>query len=219
MRGPDADGCARPLRADAERNRRLILDVAARVFAERGLGATLNDIAHEAGVGVGTVYRRFADKDALVEALFETKFATLVWLARAAEVAPSAGEGLRAFLWGAAEARAGDRGLAQVLAGGGAPGAEASRNREMLHHLLEDLIGRAQAEGSVRGDLAASDVPMFMLMIGAVADGTHGVAPDAWRRYTQLVLDGLAPPAAREPLPGPPLDLTAVFHAMQDAPA
>ena len=61
---------ARPLRADAERNRRRMLEAAAEVFATRGLAATLDDVAHHAGLGVGTVYRRFADKDALVEALF-----------------------------------------------------------------------------------------------------------------------------------------------------
>src|SRR4051794_18831071 len=60
----------RPLRRDAERNRQRILAAAAEVFAERGLGATLDDIARHAGVGVGTVYRRFPDKDALIDALF-----------------------------------------------------------------------------------------------------------------------------------------------------
>jgi AcrR family transcriptional regulator len=221
---------ARPLRADAERNRRLILDVAARVFAERGLGATLNDIAHEAGVGVGTVYRRFADKDAVIDALFDVKFSVLVDLARAAHDAPTAGDGLRTFLWGAAEARARDRGLAQVLAGARGPREEANRKREMLHELVADLVARAQAEGSVRPDVAASDVPMFMLMIGAVADGTRGVADDVWQRYARLLIDSLAPapaptsspvpsaslaPPTGEALDPPPLRLDQVYAALQ----
>jgi AcrR family transcriptional regulator len=209
----------RPLRADAERNRRLILDVAARVFAERGLSATLNDIAHEAGLGVGTVYRRFADKEALVDALFDAKFSTLVDLARQAGDAPTAGEGLRAYIWGAAEARTRDRGLAQMLAGAGTPGEEAEAKRRMLHGLVEDLVARAQAEGSVRADLDAADVPMFMLMIGAVADGTRGVADDAWQRYARLLLDALAPSACTEELTGPPLRLDQIFVALQRRPA
>jgi AcrR family transcriptional regulator len=213
------DPALRPLRADAERNRRLILDVAARVFAERGLGATLNDIAHEAGLGVGTVYRRFADKQAIVDALFDAKFSTLVDLARQARDAPSAGEGLRAYIWGAAEARTRDRGLAQVLAGAGTPGEEAEIKRRMLHGLVDDLVTRAQAEGSVRPDLAAADVPMFMLMIGAVADGTRGMVDDAWQRYARLLLDGLAPSASTEPLTCPPLRLDQVSVALQRRPA
>ena len=61
----------RPLRKDAERNRRRILDAAREVFAERGLDAGLDHIARHAGLGVGTVYRRFPDKERLIEALFE----------------------------------------------------------------------------------------------------------------------------------------------------
>src|SRR5579884_684684 len=71
----------RPLRKDAERNRRRILDAAAELFTERGLGVTLNDIAHHADVGVGTVYRRFPDKELLIDALFEERFAEFVALA------------------------------------------------------------------------------------------------------------------------------------------
>src|SRR6058998_191476 len=60
-----------PLRKDAERNRQRILDAARELFAERGLGVTLNDVAHHAGVGVGTVYRRFPDKEVLIDTLFQ----------------------------------------------------------------------------------------------------------------------------------------------------
>src|SRR3954449_6931317 len=60
-----------PLRKDAERNRQRILDAARELFAERGLGVTLNDVAHHAGVGVGTVYRRFPDKEMLIDTLFQ----------------------------------------------------------------------------------------------------------------------------------------------------
>jgi len=68
-----APEAGRPLRKDAERNRQRILQAAAEVFTERGLGATLDDVAHHAGVGVGTVYRRFPDKAALADALFEQR--------------------------------------------------------------------------------------------------------------------------------------------------
>src|SRR3954449_7210470 len=75
---------ARPLRADAERNRQRLIDAAREVFAERGLDATLDDIADHAGVGVGTAYRRFPSKDDLIDALFEQELAGIVELAEAA---------------------------------------------------------------------------------------------------------------------------------------
>jgi AcrR family transcriptional regulator len=80
---------ARRLRADAARNRERTLEAAAEVFAERGLGATLNDVAHHAGLGVGTVYRRFPNKEALIDALFENKVTEAVALATEANSHPN----------------------------------------------------------------------------------------------------------------------------------
>src|ERR1700761_3739438 len=93
----------RPLRKDAERNRRRILRAASDVFTERGLEATLDDVAREAGVGVGTVYRRFPDKAALADALFEERIDALVELATQAHAADDPWEGLAGFMLTAAE--------------------------------------------------------------------------------------------------------------------
>ena len=71
----------RPLRKDAERNRQRILEAAGELFAERGLGVTLDDVAHHAGVGVGTVYRRFPDKEVLIDALFEQRIEAIATIA------------------------------------------------------------------------------------------------------------------------------------------
>ena len=68
----------RPLRRDAARNRERILAAAGEVFATRGLEVTLDDIAHHAGVGVGTVYRRFHDKEQLIDALFDDRMEAIV---------------------------------------------------------------------------------------------------------------------------------------------
>src|SRR5579875_1512745 len=78
----------KPLRKDAERNRRRILDAARELFAERGLGVTLNDVAHHAGVGVGTVYRRFPDKTVLIESLFEERLEEIAERLRTAVADP-----------------------------------------------------------------------------------------------------------------------------------
>src|SRR3974377_1979810 len=104
----------RPLRKDAERNRRRILDAAAELFMERGLGVTLNDIAHHADVGVGTVYRRFPDKDVLTDAFFEEKIGEIVALAEAALTDPDPWRGLTSFLERGLELQARDKGLKQL---------------------------------------------------------------------------------------------------------
>ena len=90
MSGTDGEP-ERPLRKDAERNRQRILAAAAEVFTERGLEATLDDVARHAGVGVGTVYRRFPDKAALADALFEERIDALVELATAMRNNPLSG--------------------------------------------------------------------------------------------------------------------------------
>src|ERR1700744_599668 len=91
----------KPLRRDAERNRQRILDAAAELFPERGLGVTLNDIAHHAGVGVGTVYRRFPDKEQLVDALSREKLEQLVGLMETALADPDPWHGLVGYFEGA----------------------------------------------------------------------------------------------------------------------
>jgi AcrR family transcriptional regulator len=215
--GVDTGLFPKPLRADAERNRKLILDTAVRVFAERGLEATLNDIAHEAGLGVGTVYRRFADKDELIAALFESKFAMLHDLALRAETATDAGQGLRQYLMAAAEARAADRGLMQVLARATVHGPRSEDGRVRLTLEVERLVARARLAGAVREDFTAADVPILFLMIGAVADLTHDASPDVWRRYAQLLIDGLRPGAECPELCVPPLDMDGILLAMGNA--
>src|SRR5947209_3658036 len=88
----------RPLRKDAERNRQLILDAARELFAERGLGVTLNDVAHYAGLGVGTVYRRFPDKALLIDALFEQRLEEIIHMLKESLNDPDPWHGLTAFL-------------------------------------------------------------------------------------------------------------------------
>src|ERR1041385_4532422 len=106
---------SRPLRAAAVRNRERILAAAADVFADRGLDVSLDDVARHAGVGVGTVYRRFPGKEALAEALFHDRLDGLVALAGHALARPDAWEGLVWFLEQAGALLATDRGMRQVL--------------------------------------------------------------------------------------------------------
>src|SRR3954447_25564069 len=105
----------RPLRKDAARNRELILQTAAEVFAEQGLEAGYDEIARRAGVGVGTVYRRFPERAELVQAIFESRIGEIVQVAEAALSRPDAWEGLGWFLGKVMERQVADRGLKEVM--------------------------------------------------------------------------------------------------------
>lgn len=207
---------ARPLRRDAERNRLAILRAAAEVIGERGLEASLDDVARRAGVGVGTVYRRFPGKEALTEALFEDRLDSLVAIAEQALADPDPRCGLHAYLEGAAELLVADRGLRQILMYAPFGRDQACHARERLQPVVGQLIERAQAAGAVRADLRSSDIPSIMLMLAAAADYARPVRPQAWRRYLVLLLDSLAP-ARDEPaaLPEPALTPGEVQLAMQ----
>jgi len=191
-------------RADAERNRRRVLDVAARVFAERGSEATLNDIARVAGVGVGTVYRKFADKEALFDALFDEKIDALVDLAERASKLTDPGVAVRELLLGVMTKRAADRGLDTILT---SPGRGARFADELERRFLptaEQLVARAIQVGELRADFTGSEVCILGFMVGKVADITRETDPNVWRRYAQMLIDGTRPvEGAASPVPGP----------------
>ncbi len=204
----------RPLRADAARNRELILQTARKCFAERGLSVTLNDIAHEAGVGVGTVYRRFADKDSLIEALLATKFEALNdAAARAAdEIDPR--ESLRVYLMGVFEFRARDRALADAIVRAGRARPSVVHERDRLETQVSEIIRRARDAGVVRSGFDSRDLPMLTSMVGAVADTTRAHDPDAWRRYAEVLIEGVLPGGTAAPMLGEPLDRESIERAL-----
>src|SRR5581483_1750307 len=130
----------KPLRKDAERNRQRILDAARELFMERGLGVTLNDVAHHAGVGVGTVYRRFPDKAQLIDGLFEQRVEEIVAIAQAAMEDPDPWQGLVSFLEGALELQAEDRAIKELILGGSGGLERVSRIRARMYPLVNDLV-------------------------------------------------------------------------------
>ncbi|MCX5238233.1 TetR/AcrR family transcriptional regulator [Streptomyces prunicolor] len=180
----------RPLRADAERNRRLIMTTADRLFARRGATVPLNEIAREAGLGVGTVYRRFPDLQSLVDALFTERFTMFLHLATTAAEQPDPARALRQYLLAAARWRSEDRALEVILANASVDTGPVARTRDQLGRLVDGLAERAVTAGAVRKDFVSADVYAFLNMIGAVADRTHDVAPDAWRRYAEVLMVG-----------------------------
>jgi AcrR family transcriptional regulator len=195
----------RPLRRDAERNRLRILEAAREVFAERGFDASLDQVAAHAGVGVGTVYRRFPDKDALIDALFEERIGDVAAAGQRALGASDPWEGLVDFLQYASAVQARDRGLRQALLSRGADKTE--RAREKIIPIVAELVTRAQQAGSLRADLDPLDLPLVDLMVSTVADRTRQVSPEIWQRALTIIIDGLATTRQTPtPLPGKPLD-------------
>ena len=194
----------RVLRKDAERNRQRILTAARELFAERGLSVTLNDIAHHADVGVGTIYRRFPDKALLIDELFDQQLEEIVDLLQAAIRDPDPWHGLTEFLERVLERQAKDRGLKQILLGARGAPERITKTRSRLHPLAAELVEGARAAGAVRPDCETQDFGVLQLMVGAVIDAGRDVAPDLWRRYLAIMLQGLrAQPVPLDPLPTP----------------
>jgi len=212
---PVDQGC-RPLRRDAERNRQRILQAAREVFAERGLTASLDEIARHAEVGVGTVYRRFPDKQMLVDALFEDRVAEVVAAFERGLAHPDPWEGFASALETILALQADDRGLKDFLRleGGACHGIDEARRR--IAPLGARLLERAQADGSIRPDLVPSDIPLLQVALGSLIDATRDLDPDLWRRFLALSLDGLR--TTREcstPLPVAGLQSKQVPQAMR----
>ncbi|HEX3780794.1 MAG TPA: helix-turn-helix domain-containing protein [Pseudonocardiaceae bacterium] len=185
-----ADHDERPrLRKDAELNRQRILAAAREVFRDRGVAATLNDVAHHAGVGVGTVYRRFADKEELIDTLFDDMVEKVDRALHEALTEPDAWIGLTTALEKVCEDQAFDRGLREVMLGTGRGPQRQRQVRDRVDTAVDILVARARQQGMLRPDVVPADFPILQLMVGAVTD--HTGAPDLWRRYLRIMIDGL----------------------------
>jgi AcrR family transcriptional regulator len=203
-----------PLRADAERNRQRLLAAAKEVFATRGLDVTLDDIARHAGVGTGTAYRRFPNKDALIEALMADRIGELAAIAEACLEDPDPWRGLAGYFERALALQASDRGLKDVLFSPGRGRDRVAHARRSLAPIVTRLVRRAVDAGVVRGDIATSDVPVINFMLNTVVDFGRDVEPELYRRYLTIVLDGLRPREDPTPLPVEALKIPAFQEAL-----
>jgi AcrR family transcriptional regulator len=190
---------SRPRRADAERNRARILAAASELFAERGLDASMPELAERAGVGVGTVYRAFPDKDHVLSAVMAERFR---WLTAEIEAAIEADDAWAAFtdvVWKGAALHAKDRAFHQCLPEA-LDLAEVHEARTGTLDAFQRLIERAQTAGALRSDVVAEDIPMLLAGVG-LSRSSGGVS---WERHLALVIDGLRAEGAH-PLPSKPL--------------
>ena len=193
----------RPLRRDAERNRQRILDAARELVAEVGLDISHDDIARAAEVGVGTVYRRFPDKQVLIDELFDERVDQIIALVDAARGLDDPWQGLCAFVAGNLELQAGDQGLKELMLGNGRASDLAQRAQRRIGQAVRELVKRAHASGQLRADVGVEDFPLIQMMVGAVMEDARHIDPDLWRRALALVLDGYrADTRPRDGLPG-----------------
>ncbi|MEU9336724.1 TetR/AcrR family transcriptional regulator [Streptomyces sp. NPDC048290] len=204
----------RPLRRDAALNREKILQAAREIFGERGLKVTLDDVARHAGVGVGTVYRRFPTKEALVRALFEHDLTLRQEAAEKALAHPDPWQGLVDFLLLMAGDLAENRGLHEVIMMGTHSSAPIERARGGLRPFLAELIRRAQESGDLRPEVTASDLPVIVHMLAGTTAFTRGMRPDIWRRYLEILLNGMRQRPDDPPLTTPSLSDEVVEQAM-----
>ncbi len=193
----------RPLRADAARNRKRIVVAARELFAEYGLEVTLDDVAAHAGVGVGTVYRRFANRDELIEAVFVDHIREVTDRISGDIADAEPWDALVLLLTAVGEFVADDRGLAALLTrlDKSGPGLEVAK--QSMEVLVQSIYGRARAAGVIRPELEETDFFGLVCMISALGESTEAVAPGVWRRYLELLLDGMRADGPRIPLTVP----------------
>lgn len=188
----------RALRKDASENRRRLIEAARIVFAERGLDAGVEEVAHVAGVGIGTLYRRFPTKDALIAELVRELLQEVVALAHAAE-SDTQGDGLEQFLYAVGEAQAYNRGCLARLWSDMTTIALRQECRASITRLLEE----AQRRGRMRQDATLTDVDLLFWSLRGILEATGGTSSQAWRRQIAITVAGLRP--SSETLTEPPI--------------
>lgn len=193
-----------PLRADARRNREALLVAAEEVFADQGADAPLEIVARRAGVGRGTLYRHFPDREALAVAVYERRLAGLEELAAQHRDDPDL---LELLVLGVADRQTRVPGLIAVLLGSSGGATALDRITQRTRDLVSGPLAQARARGEVRPDATDDDLMLLFAMVdGLVRALPPGEASGTVRRGCRLVLDGMRPtarPAAGPSTPAP----------------
>jgi AcrR family transcriptional regulator len=176
----------RPVRRDAARNYQKILTAARAVLGESGADASMEDIASRAGVGVGTVYRRFASKDALIDELLRLALADIVSAADRALQLPD-GRGLEELLRAMGQSFADHARYASLLLQRQSDPAAIGQ----ITAAIDELTTRAAAAGTVGPAVTAADITALIWAMRGLAQATGEITPQAWQRFLRFHLAGL----------------------------
>lgn len=194
----------RSKRKDAVKNNERLVQAAREVFAQQGFSATLEDIARHAGVGVGTIYRNFASKGAIMATLYEVAVDSALADVETALQIEDPWQAIATFFEVTAAGQARDRGLGEMFLAPDSSG-PADGIAEKILAAVSPLFERATKAGVLREGVAVTDILPVFAMLDSVYR-LNDADPDLWRRYLALILDGLRA-SERPPLPVPPLDI------------
>ncbi|GAA5784586.1 transcriptional regulator [Chitiniphilus shinanonensis] len=183
------------LRADAQRNRERILAAADEVFLERGAGASLEDVAKRAGVGIGTLYRRFPTREALLAATYDARLLSFAAASRARDAEHGPASAVRAYLEDLVTNTSTYRGIATSLGTvlqSGTPGCHATAEEG------QRLLRRAQQAGAIRGDVTFDDI-VYVATAISLAVEQNDSSKSRITHLADLFLNGISVPQARDP--------------------
>ncbi|MGV9311246.1 TetR/AcrR family transcriptional regulator [Streptomyces sp. NPDC003691] len=189
-------------RADAVRNRRLLMDAATAEFAENGMDVSITRIATRAGVGKGTVFRHFDTKEQLLAEIFSDRLEELVAAGERLATADDPGAALLEFMTIGTEIQARDRSFCQAAAALSRSEVTVRTSRERLADVADTLVGRAREAGAVRDDVTGLDIVLLLSAASQAVLSISEEAPGLWQRYLAMIFDGLSTGPAR-PLPVP----------------
>jgi AcrR family transcriptional regulator len=201
-------------RSDAERNRARLVAAAREVFAEQGLDASVHEIVERAGVGMGTLYRHFPTREALVEAIFDERVDEIAAAVAGTLEIEDAALALATFLEQLVLMQRGDGVLKELIMRYPPSEERFGELRARMETMTEQLLERAHRQGAIRADFGPADLAVLFWSLGPVLEATEEVAPEAWRRHLGFVLDGLRPEAAHS-TGVPPLDADQLASAMR----
>jgi AcrR family transcriptional regulator len=190
------------LRADAERNRRRVLDAAAGLFCERGLDVGVGEIAERAGVGRGTLFRNFASKEDLIAAIVVERMAEACARGRELLDADDPVEALFGFLHEMVGRQQLDRALFEAVSDIWLANDEIRAAHAEIVQVVDELLTRAKHTGQVREDVGAMDVLLLLKGVCEAATALGHVEPDIVGRHLDLVSAALSSSAASSPLRG-----------------
>ena len=213
MSTTEVEELRRPLRRDAREHREKLLAAAQREFAARGVDASLEKIARDAGVAIGTLYRHFPKRLDLLMAAFQPRLQEFLDGATKALEMDDPWEGFASYLENLFRVQAGDRGFNDFLSRRFTDNAETERVHDQMCGQIADVLARAQDAGAARPDITQADIVNLIWSLGPIIDATSTTAPNAWRRNLYLMLDAYRAERAH-PIPEPPMTDQQLYDAM-----
>jgi AcrR family transcriptional regulator len=202
-----------PRRRDALERRDRLIAAAQHEFAARGVDASLEKIAREAGVAIGTLYRHFPTRLDLLMAAFKPRLQEFLDGANKALEIDDPWDGLVYYLENLFGMQAGDRGFNDFLSRRFTDNAETERIHDQMCQQIEDVLTRAQEAGEARADITQADIVNLIWSLGPIIDATSTTAPNAWRRNLYLMLDAYRAERAHS-IPEPPMTSEQLYDAM-----